>query len=131
MSTLTIRFSSLDYFLRADAGGLCGWLTRRDSRLVWFCVFAIVAGAAPYGAVVGCWWSPLQALYVAIKLPALLFLTAFGNGLLNGMLAPLLGLNIGFRHSFTAVLVSFAFAALVLGAFSPLALFMVWNIPPL
>jgi hypothetical protein len=126
-----VHLNSVDYFLRADAENLGAWLVRRDSGLVWFCAIAIVAGTAPYGAVVGCWWSPLQALYVGIKLPALILLTSLGNGLLNGMLAPLLGLNIGFRQCLTAVLVSFTYAAMVLGALSPLALFIVWNTPPL
>jgi hypothetical protein len=88
-------------------------------------------GAGLYGAVMGCWRAPLQALYVAIKLPLLILLTTIGNGLLNGMLAPLLGLNIAFRQSLTAVLVSFAIASAILGALSPVALFVVWNTPPL
>jgi len=121
---------SVDYFLRAEAEGLSHWLVRRDSRLVWFCFLAIVAGGAIYGAIMGCWWSALQGFYVAIKLPLLVLLTSLGNGLLNGMLAPLLGLNISFRQSLTAVLVSFAYATLVLGALSPVALFVVWNTPP-
>lgn len=130
MQGFALHLGSVDYFLRAEPEGLGTWLVRRDSRLVWFCILAIAVGAAPYGAAMGCWWSPLQALYVAIKLPLLVLLTSLGNGLLNGMLAPLLGLNIGFRQSLTAVLVSFAYAALVLGALSPVALFIVWNTPP-
>ena len=123
------QLGSIDYFLRAAPDGLSAWLVRRDSRLVWFCILAVVAGCAPYGAVMGFWWAPLQALYVALKLPLLILLTSLGNGLLNGMLAPLLGLNISFRQSLTAVLVSFAYAALVLGAMSPVALFIVCNTP--
>jgi hypothetical protein len=121
----------VDYFLRAEPEGLSAWLVRRDSRLVWFCVFAVVLGAAPCGAVMGSWWAPLQSLYAAIKLPLLILVTSLGNGLLNGMLAPLLGLNLSFRQSLTAVLVSFAYAALVLGGLCPVALFLVWNTPPL
>ncbi len=120
---------SVDYFLRANLEGLGAWVVRRESRLVWFCVLAVMGGAGVYGAVMGSWWAPLQAFYVAIKLPLLIHLTTLGNGLLNGMLAPLLGLNITFRQSLKAVLVSFAYAALVLGAFSPVALFVVWNTP--
>jgi hypothetical protein len=45
------------------------------------------------------------------------------------MIAPLLGLNIGLRQSFLAVLVSFTIAAAILGSFSPLAAFVVWNSP--
>ncbi|HWX20791.1 MAG TPA: hypothetical protein VN578_12910 [Candidatus Binatia bacterium] len=131
MPAFPTHLKSVDYFLRAEPEGLAAWVVGRESRLVWFCVLAVVAGAGPYGAVMGCWWTPLQAFYVAIKLPLLILLTSLGNGLLNGMLAPLLGLNITFRQSLTAVLVSFAYAAMVLGAFSPVALFVVWNTPPL
>jgi hypothetical protein len=127
--TSPAAFQSVDYFLRAQPEGLGGWMVGRRSRLIWFCIIAVVAGAAPYGAVMGWWWSPLQGVYVALKLPLLVLLTSLGNGLLNGMLAPLLGLNITFRQSLTAVLVSFAYAALVLGALSPVALFIVLNTP--
>src|SRR5262245_30416122 len=119
MPALTEHLNAVDYFLRADPEGVGEWLVARNSRLTWFCGLCVIAGAGCYGAAMGWWWSPLQGLYVAIKLPMLVLLTALGNGLLNGMLAPLLGLNITFRQSLTAVLVSFAYAALVLGAFSP------------
>src|SRR3984957_9343923 len=45
------------------------------------------------------------------------------------MLAPLLGLNVPFRQSFSAIVMSFTIAAAILGAFSPLIVFMVWNAP--
>jgi hypothetical protein len=91
----------------------------------------ILAGGGSYGAAMGSWWAPQQAVYVAIKLPLLILLTTIGNGLLNGMLAPLLGLKITFRQTETAVLLSFAITSAVLGALSPVALFVVWNTPPL
>jgi hypothetical protein len=47
------------------------------------------------------------------------------------MLAPLLGLNIPFRQSFLAIVMSFAIAAAILGSFSPLVAFLVWNAPPM
>ncbi len=47
------------------------------------------------------------------------------------MLAPLLGLNIGIRQSFAAVLLSFAIAAAILGGFAPVTGWMIWNAPPL
>jgi len=79
----------------------------------------------------GSWRDPLQAVYTGIKLPLVMLLTTAGNGLLNGMLAPLLGLNLTFRQSFAAVLISFAVTSIVLGALSPVALFIVYNTPPL
>jgi hypothetical protein len=90
-----------------------------------------MVGAGLYGAAMGWWRDPLQALFVAIKLPLILLLTAVGNALLNAMLAPLLGLNITLRQSLAAVLMSFAIVSAILGAFSPLIAFVVWNAPPM
>ena len=47
------------------------------------------------------------------------------------MLAPLLGLHLTFRQSLSVILMSFAIMAVVLGALSPVAWFIVWNTPPL
>jgi hypothetical protein len=128
---VTSALKSADEFLRADPHHLREWVMARGRNLVWFCVAVVILGAGLYGLVVGSWWAPLQSLYVAIKLPLLILLTTLGNGLLNGMLAPLLGLDISFRKSLAVVLVSFAFASLVLAALSPVALFIVWNTPTL
>src|SRR5579871_2166055 len=117
IASLHPRFVST--FLRADAETFYEWVVRRQSQLIAFCVIAIAGGAGLYGAAMGSWSCPLQALYSGIKLPLVILLTTAGNGLLNGMLAPLLGLNATFRQSLTAVLVSFALTAIVLGALSP------------
>jgi hypothetical protein len=123
--------SSVAAFMRAGPENLDEWVRRGQSQFIAFCVAVIVLGAGSYGATVGSWRDPLQAVYTGIKLPLAILLTTAGNGLLNGMLAPLLGLNVSFRHSFSAVLVSFAVASIVLGALSPVSLFLVWNTPPL
>jgi hypothetical protein len=122
---------SLDRFLRAGPARLRGWVERRHLGLLGFCGVAIVAGAGSYGAAMGCWRDGWQAFYTGIKLPLVILLTTLGNGLLNSMLAPLLGLNVTFRQSLVMVLVSFAIASVVLGALSPVAFFVVWNTPPL
>src|ERR1043166_1409370 len=103
----------------------------RRAHLISFCLVAIAAGAGLFGGAMGSWRDPLQALYTGIKLPLVIVLTTLGNGLLNGMLAPLLGLNVTFRQSLVLVLVSFALASLILGGFGPVAWFLVWNTPPL
>jgi hypothetical protein len=58
-------------------------------------------------------------------------LTTTGNALLNAMLAPLLGLRISLQQSFSAILLSFTIAAALLGSFSPLVFFLVWNCSPM
>jgi len=123
--------NSVGVFLRAGPERVREWVSHRQSQLVAFCVAAIVIGAGSYGTVMGCWREPLQALYTGLKLPLVILLTTLGNGLLNGMLAPLLGLNVTFRHSLMIVLISFSLASVILGALSPVALFVVWNTPPL
>ena len=115
---------------RAEPVRLRGWTEQGGGWLVGTCIGTILAGAGLYGAAMGSWRDPLQAGYVAVKFPLIVFLTATGNALLNAMLAPLLGLNISLRQSFLAVLISFAIAAAILGAFSPLIAFLIWNTPP-
>jgi len=122
---------SVDRFLRADAFLFHDWVNRRQLGLFCVCVGSIIAGAGIYGGVIGSWRDAAQALYTAIKLPLVLLLTTLGNGLLNAMLAPLLGLDLKFKESLVLVLISFSIAALILGALSPVALFVVWNTPPL
>jgi hypothetical protein len=124
-------FPSVGGFLRAEPERFREWMLRRQLNLVVFCVTAIAVGAGAYGAAMGSWRDALQALYTGVKLPLVILLTTLGNGLLNGMLAPLLGLNITFRQSLAVVLMSFAVTAMVLGALSPVALFIVWNTPSL
>jgi hypothetical protein len=91
----------------------------------------IFLGAGFYGGAMGCWRAPMQALFVAVKFPLIILLTTMGNAVLNGMLAPLLGLKVSFRQSFLAILMSFTIAAAILGSFSPLMLFLMWNSPPM
>ena len=122
---------SISAFLRAEPERFYEWVMCRQGRLVGFCVAAIVIGAGSYGAVMGCWRDPLQALYTAIKFPLIILLTATANAALNAMLAPLLGLNISFRQSFLAILMSFTIAGAILGSFAPIVAFVIWNAPPL
>jgi hypothetical protein len=121
----------LSTLLSGEADALTEWFGKYESRRVAFHGAVIVVGAGLYGAAMGWWRNPMQALFVGIKFPLILLLTALGNALLNAMLAPLLGLNISLRQSLLAVLMSFAIAAAILGAFSPLLAFVVWNAPPM
>ncbi len=117
--------------LQGEAVTLADWTEHFETRRFGFQIAVIVMGAGLYGAAMGWWRDPWQALFVAIKFPLILLLTALGNALLNAMLAPLLGLNITFRQSLLAILMSFAVIAAILGAFAPLAGFLVWNAPPM
>jgi hypothetical protein len=117
--------------LRGELESIAAWLEQWHPRRFALHLAVIVLGAGLYGAAMGWWRDPQQALFVAVKFPLIILLTTLGNALLNGMLAPLLGLNIPFRQSFSAILMSFTIAAAILGAFSPVMAFMIWNAPPM
>jgi hypothetical protein len=117
--------------LRGEPAAVIGWINDGDARALANCVGVIVVGCALYGASVGLWRSPLQAGYVAVKMPLVLLLTAAGNAALNGMLAQLLGSGLSFRQTSLAIVMSFAVAAMILASLSPLVLFLVVNVPPL
>lgn len=90
---------------------------------------AIVGGAALYGFSLGFWRAPLQGLYVAIKLPCLVFLTLLVNGGINGMLGQLLGSGMTFRQTLVCCLMSFATFALLVGSLSPIVCLWVLDAP--
>ena len=117
--------------LRGEAETISAWSVDWSARRGATHLAIIILGAGCYGAAMGWWRAPEQALFVAIKFPLIILLTAVGNALLNGLLAPLLGLNIPFRQSFAAVVMSCAITSAILGAFAPLLAFAVWNAPPL
>ena len=122
------EFSAL---LRGETETISAWSATWNPRRLAMHLTIIVVGAGLYGAAMGWWRAPEQALFVAIKFPLIILLTTLGNALINGMLAPLLGLNIPFRQSFSAIVMSHAITAAIFGAFSPLTAFLVWNAPAL
>src|SRR5216684_7215124 len=130
-ATTNSLLGEITVLLRGEAAPISAWTEQWNGRRIAVCLAVIVVGAGLYGAAMGYWRAPQQAFYVAIKFPLIILLTTFGNSLLNAMLAPLLGLNIGFRQSFLAILMSFTMASAILGSFSPLTAFLVWNAPPL
>ena len=117
--------------LRGEPTTVIDWIDEGGVRGLASCLGVIVVGCAVYGAAVGLWRSPLQAVYVAIKMPLVLLLTAAGNAALNGILAQLLGTGLSFRQTSLAIVMSFAVAAILLASLSPLVLFLLVNTPPL
>jgi hypothetical protein len=120
----------LPALLRGETVTLAWWMERANLRQTLLFLGVIVAGNLAFGAAIGFWRAPLQSVYAALKLPLVFVLTAYGNAFLNGLLAPLLGVNITFRQSLFLILMSFVIASSILGSFSPLVLFMIWNLPP-
>lgn len=128
---LTAEPSPIGALLRGELETLSGWVKRWRTQRFALHLGVIVLGAGFYGAAMGWWRDPRQALFVAVKFPLIILLTTAGNALINAMLAPLLGLNISFRQSFSVMVMSFTISAAILGAFSPLIGFLVWNAPTL
>ncbi len=124
-------FRQISVLLRGEPEPINDWIQRWNPARALLYVAVIVTGAGVYGGAMGLWRDPQQALYVAAKFPLIILLTTLGNGLLNGMLAPLLGINLTFRQSLQAVLMSHTVTTAILGAFSPIIFFLVWNAPPM
>jgi len=99
----------------------------RGERLGRVCASAlavVVAGTAAYGAAMGVWRAPEQALFAAIKLPLLFVALWLATIALNAMLAIVLRAPMSLRQSAASILIGLATTAMVLGALSPVAAFL-------
>jgi hypothetical protein len=128
MQKLLTRLPTL---CRGDSSAISAWLDEQSLRWIVFCGLVIALGSGLYGATIGLWRAELMALYVAIKLPLLIFLTTFCNALLNWMLALMIGAGITFRQTLLAQLMGFTVASLILAAMAPITLFILFNTPSL
>ena len=106
-----------------------GWFRGDRRGGVRLCCLAIIICGGLYGFTLGFWRAPHMGLFVAVKLPLLMFGVLLANGMINGMFAQLLGSGLTFRQSMTMSLVSFTTVTLILGALSPITFFMVLNAP--
>lgn len=70
-----------------------------------------------------------MARYVGIKLPLVIFATLFINGMINGMLAMVLGSGINFRQSLQFLLAGFALMSIILASLSPITFLMALHAP--
>ena len=128
---LPLYFRRLKALCLGRVGEMAPMLQDRSPGWALFCALAILAGCGLYGTSVGLWRSPLQSFYTGLKIPLLIFLTCAGNALLNGLLGQILGSGLGFRQTTAAIVFSFTTAACILGAFSPLTFFILYNAPAL
>lgn len=117
--------------MKGDSSRLSLWLhsSGKETRLS-LCVLTILGGVGLYGSSIGLWRSPLMAVYVAVKLPCVIFLTLGINGAINGMIAQVLATGLSFLQTIRAILMSFAVFALILGSLSPITLGMALDLPP-
>jgi hypothetical protein len=127
----TTLLQQVPVLLRGETAQVTLWTETPSPARVATWLAVTVGGSSAFGAAMGWWRAPEQALFTAMKLPLVLLATGLGNALLNAMLAPLLGVNIGLRQSLLAVLMSFTIAGAILGGVAPLLAFVIWNAPPL
>lgn len=120
---------AISALLRGEVARLIGPTLQPDLRRIGFLLLCTLAGAGLYGSAIGSWRGEGQMAYAAVKIPSILLLTAAGNAAANALMAPLLGVSIGFRQSMAAVLSGFAITSLVLAALSPVVWFQLWNLP--
>ena len=131
VKSATIRLHQIPVLLSGNPAELKDWVANWQTGSVLAHVAVICAGAGLYGAAMGWWRSPVQAGYNIVKFPLVVITTGLGNALINGMLAPLLGLDLRVRQSLALVLISFTIASAILGSFAPIVFFIIWNAPSL
>lgn len=114
---------------RGERDLLSSWIEGTQRGSLRICAVLIVVGCSTYGFTIGLRNGWDMGAYVAIKLPAIIFLTLFINAILNGMLGLVLGSGIGFRQSLQFLLTGFAIMSVILGALSPVTFFATLNMP--
>ncbi len=122
--------SRLMALARGETAGLVRWLGEKSLAAMLPLVGGIILGCGLYGFAIGLGRAPLMAVYVAVKMPLLIFLTLAVNGLINGMFGSLLGSGMSFRQTMQACLMSFALFALIVGSLSPVMIAMALDRPP-
>lgn len=70
-----------------------------------------------------------MALYTAIKLPLIILITLTVNGMINGMLAQLLGSRLSFAQTAFAILTAFTVFSLIVLSLSPITFGMAFDLP--
>ena len=98
------------------------WLEHPKGVHLLACAVAIFTGGLVYGYTLGMWRAPGMGLLVAVKIPLLVLMTLAANGVINGMMALVLGSGLGFRQTLMAMLMSFAAFSLITCALSPVTL---------
>jgi len=111
-----------DTVVRHLKAGTCG-------PLAFASLMAVIAGSALFGAAFGIWRSPEQALYSALKMPAMILTVVGLSSLINVMLAHVLGSRLSGVQTTTCILLSLAITSLLLAALSPVTLFFALQCP--
>lgn len=117
-----------DLLVRGEKTSL-RWVSELDRKAIPLCLATIFLGVGLYGASIGIWQGPKLATYTAIKLPLIILITLTVNGMINGMLAVLLGSRLSFTQTAFAILTAFTVFALIVGSLSPVTMAMALDLP--
>ena len=111
---------------------LLGRIRRGDdlTGIVLSAIVTIGVGAGAYGVAFGIWRGGAQAVFSAVKLPALFLAIASCTMGLGAMVAVLLRSRLSFRQTAVCMLVSLAVTSTVLFAASPIAILFALAFPP-
>lgn len=93
-------------------------------------VLTVLGGAAAYGASIGMWRAPEQALYSAVKLPLLFLAITITTTGAAAMLTIVLRARLSLRQTSICILLGFAVTSALLGALAPIALLVQAVVPP-
>ncbi|GDY22173.1 hypothetical protein LBMAG56_35200 [Verrucomicrobiota bacterium] len=80
MCTAT-SFAEVPVLLRGETAAVAPWTEAPAPARVALWLAVTIGGSAAFGAAMGWWRAPEQALYTATKLPLVLLFTALGNTL--------------------------------------------------
>ena len=129
MNPFAYPLKNVTALCRGEKQLLTAWIEGRYRGVIPFCIVLITLGCCSYGFTIGLRHGSEMAFYVTLKLPFIIFLTLFINGMLNAMLSLTLGSGIGFRKSLQFLLTGFAIMSIILGALSPISFFATLNMP--
>ncbi len=122
-------FSTAKRLLQQGQSTAVGWIEEKPPESLLGSLALLFLGVGVYGASIGIWQGWEHALFVAIKLPFAILLTLIVNGILNGVLAILLGVKLSFRETSLALLTSFAVFGIIVGSLSPITIGMALDAP--
>jgi hypothetical protein len=93
-------------------------------------VLTIAVFGAMYGAVLGSWHGARLAVYVAVKVPLMLLVTASITALFNWIVAALFGVPLRLRQVFALSILPLAVTAVVAASLAPVAWLFTSSLPP-
>jgi hypothetical protein len=115
---------------RLDAAVVQAVRTGAGARaLVVCCVATLALGTAAYGATMGIWRGPDQALFAAVKLVAMFAALLVLTTLTNAMMAGLLRARLSLPQVALCSLLGLTVTAAILGALAPVSLWFVAHAP--